>query len=139
MDSNYLLMLECVSESWNRETSYDPDGWSEDNPSYGQCAVTALVLNDLLGGQIYRCVSYQLEKRVSHYFNIIYNEIVDLTRGQFSDQTVFTFPEIVSRDYLLSDENTKARYLKLKNLAATLYASKVSERGAVWERKHSKD
>ena len=46
-----------LRKSWCRATahpSYQKD-WTEDNPSYGQCCVTALVIQDLYGGDIYEC------------------------------------------------------------------------------------
>src|SRR3954454_1714747 len=42
----------AVREAWGRETSDDPDEWSEANRARGQCAVTALVVRELLGGDI---------------------------------------------------------------------------------------
>ena len=45
--------------------SYQKD-WTEDNPSYGQCCVTALTMQDLYGGDIYECKVHG--KR--HYVNI---------------------------------------------------------------------
>src|SRR3954451_20423758 len=42
----------AIREAWDQETSDDPDDWSEANRARGQCAVTALVLRELLGGEI---------------------------------------------------------------------------------------
>jgi hypothetical protein len=42
----------ALRAAWSRETSEDPDEWSPANPSRGQCAVTALVIRELLGGEI---------------------------------------------------------------------------------------
>ena len=46
-----------LREAWCKETahsSYQKD-WSKDNPSYGQCVVTALVMQEIIGGDIYEC------------------------------------------------------------------------------------
>jgi N-acetylglutamate synthase-like GNAT family acetyltransferase len=42
----------AIRESWSSETSDDPDEWSADNPARGQCGVTALLVRELLGGEI---------------------------------------------------------------------------------------
>jgi hypothetical protein len=41
------------------DTAYKDDvpKWSIDNPAAGQCAVTALIIHDYFGGQIYSGVS----------------------------------------------------------------------------------
>ena len=48
-----LAQLEqAIRESWSLDTSDDPHEWSPENPSRGQCDITALVVNDLVGGQL---------------------------------------------------------------------------------------
>ena len=42
----------AIRASWGRDTSDDPEEWTEDLPTRGQCAVTAHVLRELLGGEI---------------------------------------------------------------------------------------
>jgi hypothetical protein len=37
-----------VKKCWSRETSGDPEYRSEENPSYRQCLVTALLANEVL-------------------------------------------------------------------------------------------
>lgn len=43
---------------WNKETCSPGlrDFWNESNPSLGQCAITSLIVNDLFGGKIMRCM-----------------------------------------------------------------------------------
>ncbi len=43
---------EALRASWDRDTSDDPAGWSRQNPALGQCAVSALVVRALYGGDI---------------------------------------------------------------------------------------
>src|SRR5262249_33209808 len=59
-------LVSALQASWSRETSSDYDRWTLENPAWGQCAVTALVLQDLMGGELLRCV---LPKGGSHYWN----------------------------------------------------------------------
>jgi|GEM_PF-983025 len=122
--------------SWCRETSNDPKRWNEKKPYLGQCAVTALVVQDYHGGEIvwseailptwkggkpeYRFGEIPKDKMVSHYFNFICGAEVDYTREQFPRKTLIPigqprtqgFPS--TRDYLLSNEETLRRYLLLK-------------------------
>ena len=41
-----------ISTGWSRETSYDPPNWSGLNSAWGPCAVSALIVQDLLGGEL---------------------------------------------------------------------------------------
>ena len=41
----------AIVASWTRDTSDDPEYWTSDVPSFGQCAVTTLVVRDYIGGE----------------------------------------------------------------------------------------
>ena len=69
-------------------------------------AVAALVLNDFLGGKIMRCES----EYGSHYYNLINDKIVDLTVSQFKTLPNYETGIERTREYLLSNEDTKKRY-----------------------------
>ena len=106
-------LKELLSECWNIETCSPglKDKWSEDNPSIGQCAITALIVNDYFGGKIMRCMS----SSGSHYYNIIDDKIIDLTKEQFLGEIpLYEEGQERTREYLLSNEDTKKRYLMLK-------------------------
>lgn len=48
-----LAALEqAIRCAWSRETSEEPDAWTCENPAFGQCAATARVIRDYLGGEI---------------------------------------------------------------------------------------
>lgn len=48
-----LRQLEdAVRRGWGRDTSDDPDEWTPEHASRGQCGVTSIVLRALLGGEI---------------------------------------------------------------------------------------
>lgn len=92
-------------------------------PAIGQCAVTALVVQDYFGGQILNTIASlpdDPQLTSSHYFNVIDGKVVDLTRQQFSANVIFSesrekregFPS--ARDYMLSFPSTVERYKKLK-------------------------
>jgi len=110
-----------VQKCWSKETSFDPDNWTPENPAWGQCAMTSLIVNDYLGGKIVRAFVRADGKRIRHYFNIIDDSsVVDLTRQQFPEGTKVPkgverntiFPS--TRDYLLSAPYTKDKYKLLK-------------------------
>lgn len=101
-----LLALDLALRlAWCAETSSDPT-WSAKNPALGQCAVTALVVQDRLGGDLLRTTV----DGVSHYFNRLPDGTeLDLTRDQFPEWAP-TEVEPRSREYVLSFPATAARY-----------------------------
>lgn len=112
VDSEQLARIaEALSQSWSRDTSAQPEIWSEETPAQGQCAVTALVVQELLGGDLLRGDV----RRTSHYWNLLPSgSELDLTRYQFGSHVQ---PESVgkrSRDYVLAFPDTRARYRRLR-------------------------
>ncbi|MET8877352.1 hypothetical protein [Nocardia sp. NPDC004604] len=106
----------AVQAVWSAMTSSASD-WTERNPAKGQCAVTACVVQDYFGGNILNSIAtLPSGETVSHYFNIIDSETVDLTRAQFPPGTSFSAPEPKTkgfpstRDYCLSFDRTRQRY-----------------------------
>ena len=59
---------------YSKETCYPKcrDNWNDNNKTLGHCAITALVLNDFLGGKIMRCMS----ETGSHYYNLINGDVL---------------------------------------------------------------
>ena len=109
-----------LREVWSRETTSDPLAWSPANPAWGQCAVTACVVQDHFGGTVVWAEAMLPDgRRISHYFNNLAGEVLDFTRDQFPEGTVIPegkekrngFP--TTRDYVLSFEVTRKRYATL--------------------------
>jgi len=129
-----LSQLEsAVESSWDEETSSDPKNWSPENPAWGQCAVTALVVRDYLDGEITWAQAVLPDGReLSHYFNRINEHEYDLTRSQFPEGTVIpegvpkckTFPN--TRNYVLSYPATQRRYELLKKRVLKLLKKSLS-------------
>lgn len=71
----------ALETSWCAATSRNPDKWTPENPAYGQCFVSALVVNDYLGGALMKCKV----GKTSHYYNVTgENSVgVDTTIAQF--------------------------------------------------------
>jgi len=111
----------ALSRAWSKETSADPKSWTPANPSWGQCAITACVVNDYLGGKVVWAEAALPDgRKLSHYFNEVGGNQFDLTRQQFPEGTVI--PAGVdkkkefetTRGYVLSFEKTRMRYDALK-------------------------
>jgi hypothetical protein len=106
-----LPELEAAFEAvWSRVTSADPANWSDANRAWGQCAVTALIVQDYLDGELRRGDVGS----ISHYWNLLPSgEVVDLTHHQFGGDIEIVNVEPRSRDYVLSHPDTLRRYRKL--------------------------
>jgi hypothetical protein len=102
---------DIISACWNRRTSYEPERWSRSNRAWGQCAVTALVVQDLFGGVVLRGFVNGIE----HYWNRLPNQIeVDLTRVQFPSIHEIAQVSPVSRESILASAETARRYEALR-------------------------
>ena len=58
------------------------DEWTPENPTRGQCSVTAFLVQDLLGGKVY---GIRLPDGNYHCYNDVDGMVFDLTSGQFPD------------------------------------------------------
>lgn len=101
------VLLECYS----KDLCYPKVqcDWNENNRCFGMCAITSLIINDYFGGDI--CKIYV--DGISHYFNLIENNIVDLTKDQFNREMDYKDYKIIDREKILTDD-TKNRYITLK-------------------------
>ena len=52
MSENLSNLRSVLRDCWTEATSYDPAGWSRSNPAWGQCAITALIVQDNFGGEL---------------------------------------------------------------------------------------
>lgn len=97
-----LHILEtAIRASWNLESCDPTDApqWTPANPSRGQCAVTALVVHDLIGGQLLEAEVRHRDGSPQgyHYWNRLVGVDVDLTRDQFACGEVVLEPHLVDR------------------------------------------
>lgn len=91
----------AVRSSWGADTTtpgFRPH-WSPENPARDQCGVTAMVLNDLLSGELIRGeVMVNGERTDYHWWNRLGMGIeVDLTREQFRPEEVVTGGIVIPR------------------------------------------
>lgn len=66
----------ALKKSWSNETS---KLWSRDNPAKGQGSVTALVVQDIFGGELAKTAVSGAE----HFYNIVEGTRWDFTFAQF--------------------------------------------------------
>ena len=112
-----------LERHWTRSTSADPVRWSSENPSHGQCAVTALIVQDHFGGELLRA----RVNGISHYWNRLPSGTeVDLTRKQFGSLVDFPSGDVRSREFVLSFPDTVDRYLSLRQALGLSTDTKVA-------------
>jgi len=107
----------AFNASWSKDTCLPSmkDQWNETSKEIGQCAVTALILQEYFGGQILYCSD------LDHYWNILPdNNELDMTFSQFTNNENKSVTDIISREKILSSENeityqTRKRYYLLKS------------------------
>jgi hypothetical protein len=126
--TDILKLAKALQDSWSSETSNWGDELAADNPARGQCQVSALVLQDYLGGDIARVAVEGVGIKEKHFFNKLENgTTIDSTSMQYKDvEVTFTNSPIdlaagsyqSVRDRCLADEDTRRRYALLKRLVA---------------------
>ncbi len=106
------MNTDSFRKAWCKETAHPvyQEKWSEDNPSCGQCAVTALYIQEKYGGDIYAC---KVGKN-SHFVNIINERIIDKTADQFGGIKNIKYIsgsfKLRTRESLLRLKSVKERY-----------------------------
>ncbi len=86
--------------------------WSPENPTFGQCSITAFLAQDIFGGKVYGILR---EGGNYHCYNVIGDCVFDLTSEQFGDEKLCyeNNPE-QSREVHFSKEEKRLRYESLK-------------------------
>ena len=86
--------------------------WSESNKTAGQCSITAFLVQDIFGGDVY---GITLEDGACHCFNIVDGCLFDLTSEQFHGKPLdYTKGVIQSREEHFARVEKYERYLYLK-------------------------
>jgi len=97
-----------LKEVYSKDTCYPKcvNDWDEENKTLGHCAVVSLIVNEYFGGEIYKV---DLEN-ISHYFNYIDNEVIDLTSEQFDFKISYENKMLKTREEMISNKDTENRY-----------------------------
>jgi hypothetical protein len=125
---NLTSLIEALRESWGEDTAQPSDAiWTPENPANGQCAVSSMLVQEYLGGDLMRGVVLPLawtqhlredefeRHGIVHYWNRLAGGVwLDTTRSQFVDYVVYTLPVVRPQEYLYKFEDTVNRYNILK-------------------------
>jgi len=131
-----------VRASWSQETCDPVDlaQWSPENSARGQCAVTALVVQDLLGGALLLAdvLNADGSRQGVHYWNRLGDGVeVDLTREQFAPTETVQAPTVVPRPDDLSAGRLFGQYQALSRaVRAGLRGASSRSRAASWTPGH---
>lgn len=92
---------DAIRTSWCIETCDPTDVpvWSTANPARGQCAATALVVHDLLGGELLEAEVHFTDgsRQGFHYWNRLAGLDLDLTVAQFATNEIIQAPHLINR------------------------------------------
>ncbi len=104
---------DLLSEIWCAETCAPRmrSKWSPENKTKGQCSVTAFLMQDIYGGEVY---GIPLGDGNYHCFNKAGGCIFDLTSEQFPQELNYKDCVLQSREKHFSKEEKKKRYEYLK-------------------------
>jgi hypothetical protein len=113
MRKDIEIFIEKMSKCWGADTSYFNDDRSP--RCAGQCACSALCIQDEFGGEIKRIII----GNTRHYFNVINGDVIDSTASQYLvDKEIdynsatnppddFPFPETIEKYKLLKRKMKK--------------------------------
>lgn len=115
---------DLLSRVWCRETcaARMRNEWSEGNKTWGQCTITAFLMQDIYGGRVY---GVKLPDGNYHSFNVVGDCAFDLTSEQFGDHPpIFSDLCEQSRETHFAKEEKRLRYELLKAKLAALLPQK---------------
>lgn len=107
-------MYRALCSAWCRETCAPrmQARWSEENPTLGQCSVTAFLAQDIFGGDVY---GIPRPNGGVHCFNVVAGKAFDLTSEQFFGETLdYAHAVLQTRETHFSKEEKKQRYELLR-------------------------
>ena len=106
-------LFQIFLQAWCRETAFpscQKEYIYDNDPTYGQCAITAMIVNDLFGGSIHKI---RVSGGGTHYFNKIEGQYFDLTSDQFELYDIpvnYVNNEEVPREYCGKNPDTYKRF-----------------------------
>ena len=90
--------------------------WSKENRTLGQCSITAFLVQDIFGGDVY---GIALPGGGYHCYNAVDGVVFDLTSEQFGGKPLtFSCENPQSRETHFSDKEKYQRYLYLREQLA---------------------
>ncbi len=108
------FMYDILTEIWCRQTCAPRmrDEWTAENMTLGQCSITAFLIQDIFGGEVY---GTRLEDGNYHCYNVIDEKTFDLTSEQFGGEVLsYENNPVQQREVHFEKEEKHERYLYLK-------------------------
>lgn len=111
--NNPVDLYDVLSEIWCEYTCAPRlrFRWTKYNKTVGQCSITAFLVQDIFGGDVY---GIEIGENTYHCFNKINGLVFDLTSEQFNEVLDYDNSTLQSRDTHFSKEEKYERYLYLK-------------------------
>ena len=107
-------LYDLMSEIWSVDSCaprYRQD-WSKANKTLGQCSITAFLVQDIFGGNVY---GVALPEGGYHCFNEINGVVFDLTSEQFGNTKLdYEHVKLQSREEHFASEEKYQRYLLIR-------------------------
>jgi len=113
MDKEIFPVYSALFDSWCCGTCAPrmQERWTNMNRTLGQCSVTAFLVQDILGGDVYGTM---LDDGNLHCYNVINGKTYDLTSAQLDTTADYSKGTIQSREVHFSKKEKYNRYLLLK-------------------------
>ncbi len=108
-------MYDALSEIWCAETCAPRmrHKWTKENKTLGQCSITAFLVQDYSGGEVYGILR---SGGNYHCYNVINGFVFDLTSEQFGNEILnYSENPLQSRDEHFQKEEKRERYELLRN------------------------
>jgi hypothetical protein len=127
-----LTEVECaVRGSWSAQSCDPVDlaDWSDHNPARGQCASTALIIQDRFGGELLIADVFHANgsRQGVHYWNRLPRGLeIDLTREQFVAGEVIQASRVVSRPADVNVGRLASQYQALSDRVRTRLESQAA-------------
>ena len=119
------LIRAAIEPGWRADTSWKASIWIADRPSTGQCAVTSMLVQDVLGGDLV----HTTVNGIPHFFNRLPSgQEIDLTRDQFDPPLRIVGHDIAPRSRLNHSTSTVQRYQRLRSRVGAELEHVVTER-----------
>ncbi|MCD7726627.1 MAG: hypothetical protein LUI12_13925 [Clostridiales bacterium] len=107
-------LYDALSEIWCADTCAPrmSQNWTPENKTLGQCSITAFLVQDIFGGQVYGILRPDGNY---HCYNVIGDSLFDLTSEQFGKETLdYTDNPLQLREVHFAKEEKRLRYERLK-------------------------
>lgn len=119
-------LYDLLSEIWCSDTCAPRlrDAWTEENKTLGQCSITAFLVQDIFGGDVYGILrpggNY-------HCYNVIGDCVFDLTSEQFGEEVlIYENNQKQCREEHFAKEEKRLRYEYLKKELGKRMEKKLS-------------